>query len=139
MNRSRCSHFGSAGSTRRMSPYNTATMSAIENTEPICELPPPLVIFSACRRILFASSRVGRSAASPLTTVELPNARADVVNVVGADHHVHGEHQAPLEESVGVREVAFQAECRELVDRLAAPLDDGAHAAVGKELTETFA
>src|SRR6266481_979465 len=97
-------------------------MSAMENTEPMCAPPPPLVMRKACRRMRFASSRVSMSAV--LATIEVPDARANVFDVVGADHHVHRQHEAALEESVGDGEIAPQPEAGVLMHRLAAPLND---------------
>jgi hypothetical protein len=54
-------------------PYKTAKISAIESIEPICELPPELVILMACRLILCAST---------LVIIKTSNTLTDIVNFI---------------------------------------------------------
>src|SRR4051794_28290430 len=119
MKRSRPGQRGLSGRTFRTPAYRTATMSAMERHEPTCELPPWLVIRTTCCRRRRANSTVSRAAGVGLrslplgegwsrqapvsSAIELSNHSADVLYVVVGDHHVHGQHDTPLEQAFGNR------------------------------------
>src|SRR5688500_16911155 len=99
-------------------------MSAMENTAPICELPPLLVILRAWMRMRRANCAGPELAALTRSRpVELAHRAGDVVDVVERKHRVHRQHQTAAEKALGIGKRSLEAERGELVHRLAAPLE----------------
>src|ERR1039458_7235534 len=133
MNRSRLGHLGARGSRRSTAPYNTATMSAIERTAPMCELPPRLVIRNAWIRMRRASSRVSIAVSlNSLCLAESPNARADVIHVLQCDHRIQRQHQTSAKEALRLRQRHAELESGKLVDCLPTPLHQCTNAVRGQ-------
>src|SRR5688572_596560 len=115
-------------------------MSAIEKTAPMWELPPVLVIRSACRRMRRANSLVSNGSVPNCSgTVERANALADVVDVLRRHHQIHRQHEATLEEPVGPRKNRLETESAELMHRFSSPLDQGSDTACGQIFSQRVA
>src|ERR1039458_4799456 len=71
-----------------------------------------------------------------LSSIEPPNAIADVVDVIVGQGHIHGQHQHPREQAVRVRQRLGEAEALQVVNGLAAPLDESSDSAVFQSLFE---
>ena len=61
-----------------------------------------------------------------LVSVEGADGFAHILEIILRDRHVHRQHEHALELTVGSRQVLGEAECLEMMDGLAAPLDKGA-------------